>query len=274
NGPCRRRSSDPHAPAPRRRGSGSRPRSRSARPSSLSFDLLPADAPHASGCPSAGRATHVESPSSLASMLRIARGFAAHIPRRPQAANPRPSGARVGSDRYRPMGTPRRIGFLAFPGLTLLDLIGVHDALRRLAPMGIAPEVTLRVIGTEGAIADEAGLHIIPDSVYEDLAPLDLLVVPGGLGTRRLLEDPRCIEYLRGWSGRKPLARVCTGSLLLGKAGLLAGLRATTHHVSLDLLRPFCREVVTDQRVVDEGRVVTAGGVTSALDLGLHLVGK
>ncbi len=172
------------------------------------------------------------------------------------------------------MGAPRRIGFLVFPRLTLLDLIGVHDALRRLAPMGIDPEVTLRVIGTEGAIADEAGLHIIPDSVYEDLAPLDLLVVPGGLGTRRLLEDPRCIGYLRGWSDRKPLASVCTGSLLLGKAGVLAGLRATTHHGSFDLLRPFCREVVTDERVVDEGRVVTAAGVTSALDLGLHLVAK
>jgi len=172
------------------------------------------------------------------------------------------------------MDAPRRIGFLVFPRLTLLDLIGVHDALRRLAPMGIAPEVGLTIIGTEASIADESGLRIIPDQVYADLAPLDLLVVPGGFGTRPLLGDERCIDYLRGWGDRRPIASVCTGSLLLGKAGHLAGLRATTHHASFDLLRPFCREVVTTERVVDEGRVVTAAGVTSALDLGLHLVAR
>ena len=172
------------------------------------------------------------------------------------------------------MNTPSRIGFLVFPRLTLLDLIGVHDALRRLAPMGIAPEVGLTIIGTEASIADESGLRIVPDQVYGDLAPLDLLVVPGGLGTRPLLGDARCIDYVRSWGDRRPIASVCTGALLLGKAGHLAGLRATTHHGSFDLLRPFCREVVTDTRVVDEGRVVTAAGVTSALDLGLHLVGR
>jgi cyclohexyl-isocyanide hydratase len=169
---------------------------------------------------------------------------------------------------------PRHIGFLVFPRLTLLDLIGVHDALRRLAPMGIAPEVRLTIIGTEASIADESGLRIVPDQVYGDLAPLDLLVVPGGFGTRPLLGDARCIDYLRGWGDRRPVASVCTGALLLGRAGHLAGLRATTHHGSFELLRPFCREVVTDARVVDEGRVVTAAGVTSALDLGLHLVGR
>src|SRR5207249_9613038 len=72
----------------------------------------------------------------------------------------------------------------------------------------------------------------------------------------------------------RPLASVCTGALLLGRAVYLRGLRATTHHRAYDLLRPFCREVITDARVVDEGRVVTAGGVASSLDLGLYLVEK
>jgi cyclohexyl-isocyanide hydratase len=67
---------------------------------------------------------------------------------------------------------------------------------------------------------------------------------------------------------------VCTGALLLGRAGYLRDLRATTHHRAFDLLRPLCREVVTDRRIVDEGRVVTAGGVASSLDLGLYLVEK
>ena len=166
-----------------------------------------------------------------------------------------------------------RIGFLVFPRLTLLDLVGVYDALRRVSPMGIAPDVTTRFIGTAEDIVDESGVRIGIDGVYEDLSPLDLLVVPGGFGTRPLLEDARCIDYLRGWGRERPIASVCTGSLLLGKAGHLEGLRATTHRGAFDLLRPFCQEVVTD-RVVDEGRVVTAGGVTSALDLGLHLVGR
>jgi cyclohexyl-isocyanide hydratase len=172
------------------------------------------------------------------------------------------------------MEPPRRIAFFLFPRLTFLDFVGVHDALRRLAPMGIAPDVTLRTIGTAAEIADESGLRVLPDAVYEDLAGFDLLVVPGGFGTRSLLDDDRCIGYLRSWGAVRPVASVCTGSLLLGKAGHLAGLRATTHHGAFDLLRPFCREVVTDRRIVDEGRVVTAGGVTSAIDLGLHLVAR
>jgi transcriptional regulator GlxA family with amidase domain len=168
----------------------------------------------------------------------------------------------------------RRIAFFVFPRLTLLDLVGVYDALRRVSPMGIAPGVTHRLIGTARGLQDETGFGFAADGVYEDLSAFDLLVVPGGPGTRPLLADARCIEYLRSWGDERPLASVCTGSLLLGRAGHLAGLRATTHHRSFELLRPFCREVVTGERVVDEGRVVTAGGVTSALDLGLHLVGK
>src|SRR5207249_2993217 len=85
---------------------------------------------------------------------------------------------------------------------------------------------------------------------------------------------PRLIDYLKTWGDERPLASVCTGALLLGRAGYLRGLRATTHHRAYDLLRPFCREVITDARVVDEGRVVTAGGVASSLDLGLYLVEK
>lgn len=168
-------------------------------------------------------------------------------------------------------GPIKRIAFLLFPGLTFLDFVGGYDALRRVAAMGIDREVTHRIIGTAPLIADETGLRVTPDGVYEDLAPFDLLYVPGGLGTRALLGDERLIAYLRTW-GDRPLASVCTGALLIGKAGYLAGKRATTHHRAYDDLRPYCREVVTDRRVVDEGLVVTAGGVASSLDLGLYLV--
>ena len=166
----------------------------------------------------------------------------------------------------------KRIAFLVFPQMTFLDLVGAYDALRRIAMMGIDPEVTHRIIGTDADVVDETGLTVKPDSVYEDLAPFDLLYVPGGIGTRRLMHDERLIAYLKTWPADKALASVCTGALLIGRAGYLEGRRATTHHRAYDLLRPYCREVVTDQRIVDEGRVVTAGGVSSSLDLGLYLV--
>jgi cyclohexyl-isocyanide hydratase len=140
--------------------------------------------------------------------------------------------------------------------------------------MGIGPAVAHRVVGTAPEIEDEPGVVLRPDAVYEDLAGYDLLYVPGGLGTRTLVSELRAVEYLRSWGTERLLASVCTGALLLGRAGHLAGLRATTHHRALEALRPFCREVVADRRVVDEGCVVTAGGVASSLDLGLYLVEK
>ena len=169
---------------------------------------------------------------------------------------------------------PKRIAFLVFPRLTLLDFVGAYDALRRIATMSIDPEVTHRVIGTDAEIVDETGLRIKPDSVYEDLATFDLLYVPGGLGTVTLMDNRRAIDYLKTWGNERPLASVCSGALLLGSAGYLRDKRATTHHLAMELLRPLCREVVTNRRVVDEGRVVTAGGVSSSLDLGLYLIEK
>ncbi len=167
----------------------------------------------------------------------------------------------------------KRIAFFVFPRLTLIDLVGGYDALRRVARMGVDRTVTHRIIGTEPELTDDSGFVVRPDGVYEDLDPYDLLYVPGGHGARELLEDARCVEYLRGWGTEKPIASVCTGALLLGAAGHLEGLRATTHASALEDLAPYCAEVVRE-RIVDEGRVVTAGGVTSALDLGVHLVAK
>jgi transcriptional regulator GlxA family with amidase domain len=168
----------------------------------------------------------------------------------------------------------KRIAFLVFPHLTFLDFVGGYDALRRVAALGIDPAVKHRIIGTAPEIVDDTGLVMRPDAVYEDLRNFDLLYVPGGFGTRPLVDDERCIAYLKSWGSERPLASVCTGSLLLGRAGYLAGKRATTHHNAYDLLRPYCAEVVTNRRVVDEGAVVTAGGVASSLDLGLYLVEK
>jgi transcriptional regulator GlxA family with amidase domain len=166
----------------------------------------------------------------------------------------------------------RRIAFFVFPGLTLLDLVGGYDAFRRVATLGIDRGLTHRIVGTESEVADESGLVVRSESVYEDLDGYDLLYVSGGPGTRSLMRDDHCLDYLRSWGTERPLASVCTGALLLGAAGLLQGKRATTHRSAFDLLQPLCGTLVTDERVVPDGGVVTAGGVSASLDLGLYLV--
>ena len=99
----------------------------------------------------------------------------------------------------------------------------------------------------------------------------DLVIVPGGFGTRTLADNPAFIEWLKTATDCKLKASVCTGAPLLGAAGFLEGRRATTHRSAFQELAKYCLTVV-DDRVVDEGDVITARGVTSALDLGLHLV--
>jgi transcriptional regulator GlxA family with amidase domain len=160
-----------------------------------------------------------------------------------------------------------RAGIFIFPRVTTLDFVGAYDALRRVEG------VTCTLLGTDTRITDEGGLSF-EAIAWPELSAFDLLLVPGGHGTRPLEQDARCIDYLRSWGTSKPLASVCTGAMLIGLAGHLKGLKATTHFGSYDRLAPHCAEVVRDVRTVDAGRVVTGGAVSSSLDVGLLLVEK
>jgi len=162
----------------------------------------------------------------------------------------------------------RAVAFLAFPRLTLLDLIGPYDALRRVRSHG--RDLAIELFGPADEVTDEGGLTLRCRPLG-DLSAFDLLVVPGGLGVDALLSDERLVGWIRGWGEERPIASVCSGSLLLGAAGHLHGIRATTHPLRVEALRAYC-EVETSQRVVDAGRVITAGGVSCGIDLGLHLV--
>ena len=139
--------------------------------------------------------------------------------------------------------------------------------------MSIDPEVTHRIIGTEAQVEDDSGLVVRPDGVYEDLAVRPALR-PGWFRDAHPDGRPPVYRLPEGLGDRAAGGQRLHGRAAAGKAGYLGGLRATTHHSAFDLLRPLCREVVTAGRIVDEGRVVTAGGVASALDLGLYLVEK
>jgi len=159
---------------------------------------------------------------------------------------------------------------IIFEGMTALDFVGVFDPVTRLKTMGFIEDLSWEVCSFTKDVADGAGLRFLPTRVGESLEGFDLLIVPGGYGTRRLARDPAFVEWLKTAKRCELKASVCTGSVLLGASGFLEGKRATTHRTSFEELRPFCAEVV-DRRIVDEGDVISARGVSSALDLGLYL---
>ena len=164
-----------------------------------------------------------------------------------------------------------KTAFIIFDQMTALDLIGVYDPLTRLKSMNFVPEFNWQICAFTEEVSDDKGLRFTPDTVAVPLSEYDMIVVPGGFGTRSLQHDKAFMDWLRSADPVKLKTSVCTGALLLGSAGFLKGKRATTHPNAFDELKPYCASVV-DQRVVDEGEVVTARGVTSSIDLGLHLV--
>lgn len=165
-----------------------------------------------------------------------------------------------------------KVAFVIFDGMTTLDFVGIYDPLTRLKTMGFIDDFAWDICAFTPEVIDPNGLRITPQKVAEPLA-CDMVVVPGGYGTRKLVEDQGFIRWLQTARDCKLKVSVCTGSVLLGAAGFLEGKRATTHRSSFDELRPFCAEVL-DRRIVDEGDIITARGVTSAIDLGLYLCEK
>lgn len=167
-----------------------------------------------------------------------------------------------------------RIAVLAFDGLTLLDLVGVLDPLSRIASMGVDPSTTVEVIAAHRTHAwNLHGATLSVDRVRPSLADFDLLVIPGGVGTRAMVTDAALLAWLASYPAEGMVASVCTGSLVLGAMGRLKGLRATTHPSAMASLAAYGAEA-SEARVVDEGTVVTAGGVTAGIDLGIHLVAR
>jgi cyclohexyl-isocyanide hydratase len=156
--------------------------------------------------------------------------------------------------------------------MTTLDFVGIYDPLTRLKTMGFLDDFAWDICAFTREVIDPAGLRITPQKVAEPLT-CDMVVVPGGFATRDLVRDHEFIGWLQTARDCKLKVSVCTGSVLLGAAGFLEGKKATTHRTALEELRPFCLEVV-DRRIVDAGDVITARGVTSAIDLGLYLCEK
>ena len=159
------------------------------------------------------------------------------------------------------------VGLLCFPRLTPLDLIGPYEVLVRM------PNTKTHILWKDTApVRTGPGLRIVPDLTMTDAPRLDVLVVPGGPGTDDLMEDEKVLEFLaiQGATARY-IVSVCTGSLLLGAAGLLRGYRATCHWLFLPLLEQLGAYPTAERVVVDRNRV-TGAGVSAGIDCALQLV--
>ena len=163
-----------------------------------------------------------------------------------------------------------KIAFIIYPRITWLDMVGVWDPVTRLKLYKYLPDLSWDTCALSEEVSDDFGLTVRPSRVGGSLAEYDAIIVPGGWGTRALLDDEAFIGWLRTASPDAWKISICTGSLLLGKAGFLAGKKATTHFDEYGTLKPFCAEV-QEQRIVRDGKVITAGAVSSSLDLGLFL---
>lgn len=175
------------------------------------------------------------------------------------------------------------VGILIFDGVEVLDFAGPFEVFSRTRVLpGVesrrseesAPFKVFTVAKSRTPISTTGGLQVIPNFAFADAPNIDLLVVPGGFGTRPLLQDAETLEWIRrAAAAARTVTSVCTGSLLLAKAGLLNGRHATTHWGALDLLESLdaSAKVERDLRVVDDG-IISSAGVASGIDMAFYVV--
>jgi len=169
-----------------------------------------------------------------------------------------------------------KVGIYIFPNVEESDFVGVFEVLAKSRSMKdegklpIEKPLQVDILASENMITCANGLVIKPHKVTDDFEDYDLLIVPGGRGVTELLEDTKFLKRMSEFARNRMICSVCTGALILGKAGLLEGKKATTHHNAREALREFCE--VVDSRVCIDGNVISAGGVSCSLDLGLKIL--
>jgi transcriptional regulator GlxA family with amidase domain len=177
----------------------------------------------------------------------------------------------------------KRVGIVIFPEVEVLDCCGpfevfsvtrLQEERRREDP---SPFEVVLVAEQEGVVIATGGLRVLPDYTFATCPPLDILVVPGGWGTRKEITNTRLLEWLAE-QGRQveTLTSVCTGAMLLGHAGLLDGRHATTHWRSLDWMRDSFPAVTVEEHlhVVEDDRVLTSAGISAGIDMALRVVAR
>jgi len=166
-----------------------------------------------------------------------------------------------------------RIAYILFDEITLLDFIGIYDPIKNIKTKKYIEHLDWDLCATNTTIKDSFGLEMVVDKIKPNLSDYDMVIVPGGFGTRALQYDKEFIDWLQTANGVKYLVSICTGSLLLGAAGFLKRKMATTNFNEYQSLEKYC-DTVLDSRIVDDNNVITAGAVASSLDLGLYICKK
>lgn len=173
---------------------------------------------------------------------------------------------------------PRRIAILIFPGVELLDFAGPYEVFSAAHAAGGEPLCEVWTVAESlEPLRCHNGLWVVPDTTLETCPAADLIVVPGGMGTRTAVDRPALIEWIAARAAQAELMlSVCTGSFLLAQAGLLADKPATTHWASIQRMRDtFPGQVVIDgQRWVDAGNVVSSAGVSAGIDMALYVLAR
>lgn len=171
----------------------------------------------------------------------------------------------------------KNVAILIFDEVEVLDFCGPFEVFSVAGRRSeLTPFHVYTVAQTEPVLARN-NLSVNPAHTLSDCPPPDILLVPGGYGTRREMHNPELIDWIRRRAGEAELVlSVCTGALLLAKAGLLDGLSATTHHGAIDLLRESAPNttVLPSERIVDNGKVVLSAGVSAGIDMSLYVVGR
>jgi len=179
---------------------------------------------------------------------------------------------------------PQTVGILIFDEVEILDFCEPFEVFSSAVPSG--PEEysdehrlyrAITIAEEPGIVRCRGGLLVQPNHTIADHPPLDILLIPGGYGTDQVVENPRLLEWVtRQHEAASLTTTVCTGTFVLAKTGLLDGKRATTHWEMIPNFRETYPAVVTldDERVVDEGRIITSAGVSAGIDMALHVVAR
>ena len=177
-----------------------------------------------------------------------------------------------------PQAKTRALAILIFDDVEVLDFCGPFEVFSVASRFTDPPAFQVVTVAERaGPVLTRGGLSVNPHRRLADCPPPDVLLVPGGQGTRKEMHNAALTDWIKARSQEAELVlSVCTGALLLAKAGLLDGLEATTHHGAVDLLREVAprAEVHADRRFVDNGRVVCSAGIAAGIDMSLHVVGR
>ena len=176
------------------------------------------------------------------------------------------------------MKPPRNLAILIFDDVDVLDFCGPFEVFSLAARLTDPPTINLFTVAERaGPVLARNALSVNPHRCFADCPQPDLLLIPGGHGSRGQMRNSVLIDWIKMTSKKAQLVMsVCTGALLLGKAGLLDGLEATTHHAAINLLGEIAPNAIirTDRRFIDSGKVICSAGIATGIDMSLHVVGR